>query len=166
MQNAQNLLDEFALVAPGQVNAPTEVTVLFDAPGVPPDHIGPTVQSTQTAASNNVVNPETLSLAAAVLGMLLIALVGAGGFTVLAQRRLRSIGMLAAQGATQASIRLVVRANGVATGVVGAVAGFVLGMVAWVLYRPQGERTRVRVADAGLRGRAEAEQVNHGPSAR
>jgi putative ABC transport system permease protein len=139
VQNPQNLLDEFALVAPGQVNAPTEVTVLFDAPGVPPDHIGPTVQSTQTAASNNVVNPETISLAAGVLGMLLIALVGAGGFTVLAQRRLRSIGMLAAQGATQANIRLVVRANGVATGVVGAVAGFVIGLVAWVLYRPQAQ---------------------------
>jgi putative ABC transport system permease protein len=139
VQNPQNLLDELALVAPGQVSAPTEVTVLFDAPGVPPDHIGPTVQSTQTAASNNVVNPETISLAAAVLGMLLIALVGAGGFTVLAQRRLRSIGMLAAQGATQANIRLVVRANGVATGVVGAVAGFVLGMVAWLAYRPQAQ---------------------------
>jgi len=32
--NPQNLLDEFALVAPGQVTAPTQVTVLFDAPGV------------------------------------------------------------------------------------------------------------------------------------
>ena len=32
--NPQNLLDEFALVAPGQVSAPTLVTVLFDAPGV------------------------------------------------------------------------------------------------------------------------------------
>ena len=132
VQNPQNLLDEFALVAPGQVTAPTQVTVLFDAPGVMPSDIGPTVATPQTAASNNVVNPETISLAAAVLGMLLIAMVGAGGFTVLAQRRLRAIGMLAAQGATQANIRLVVRANGVATGVVGAVAGFVLGLVAWL----------------------------------
>ena len=83
-----------------------------------------------------MVNPETISLAAAVLGMLLIAMVAAGGFTVLAQRRLRSIGMLAAQGATESNIRLVVRANGVATGVVGAVAGFALGLVAWLAYRP------------------------------
>ena len=81
-------------------------------------------------------NPETISLAAAVLGMLLIAMVAAGGFTVLAQRRLRSIGMLAAQGATQSNIRLVVRANGVATGAAGAVAGFALGLVAWLAYRP------------------------------
>jgi putative ABC transport system permease protein len=134
--NPQNLLDEFALVAPGQVTAPTQVTVLFDAPGVSPANIGPTAATPQTVAASNVVNPETISLAAAVLGMLLIAMVAAGGFTVLAQRRLRSIGMLAAQGATVSNIRLVVRANGVATGVVGAVAGFVLGLVAWLAYRP------------------------------
>ena len=138
VQNPQNLLDDFALVAPGQVTAPTQVTVLFDAPGVAPTDIGPTVATPQTAASN-AVNPETISLAAAVLGMLLIAMVGAGGFTVLAQRRLRSIGMLAAQGATESNIRLVVRANGVATGVVGAVAGFALGLVAWLAYRPQAQ---------------------------
>jgi putative ABC transport system permease protein len=136
VQNPQNLLDEFALVAPGQVTAPTQVTVLFDAPGVAPVDIGPTVATPQTVAASNVVNPETISLAAAVLGMLLIAMVGAGGFTVLAQRRLRSIGMLAAQGATQSNIRLVVRANGVTTGAVGAVAGFALGLVAWLAYRP------------------------------
>ena len=136
MQNPQNLLDEFALVASGQVTAPTQVTVLFDAPGVSPADIGPTVATPQTVAAENLVNPETISLAAAVLGMLLIAMVGAGGFTVLAQRGLRSIGMLAAQGAMQANIGLVVRANGVATGVVGAVAGFVLGLVAWLAYRP------------------------------
>src|ERR1700728_3277504 len=125
VQNPQNLLDEFALVAPGQVTAPTQVTVLFDARDVPPSDIGPTVAT-----------PQTVALAAVVLGMLLIALVGAGGFTVLARRRLRSIGMLAAQGAKRSDIRLVVRANGVATGAVGAVAGFALGLVAWLAYRP------------------------------
>jgi len=103
-------------------------TVLFNAPGVSPSDIGPTVATPQTVAAKDLVNPETISIAAAVLGMLLIAMVGAGGFTVLAQRRLRSIGMLAAQGARQSNIRLVVRANGVATGAVGAVAGFVLGL--------------------------------------
>jgi putative ABC transport system permease protein len=136
VQNPQNLLDEFALVAPGQVTEPTQVTVLFDAPGVSPGEIGPTVATPQTVAADNVFNPETISLAATVLGMLLIAMVAAGGFTVLAQRRLRSIGMLAAQGATQSNIRLVVTANGVATGVIGAVTGFALGLVAWLAYRP------------------------------
>ncbi|HEY2520660.1 MAG TPA: FtsX-like permease family protein [Streptosporangiaceae bacterium] len=136
VQDPQNLLDEFALVATGQVTAPTQVAVLFDAPGVSPSDIGSTVATPQTVAASNVFNPETISIAATVLGMLLIAMVGAGGFTVLARRRLRSIGMLAAQGATQSNIRLVVRANGVATGAVGAVAGFALGLVAWIAYRP------------------------------
>jgi putative ABC transport system permease protein len=136
VQNPQNLLDQFALVTPGQVTAPTQVTVLFDAPGVSPADIGPTVATPQTVAASNVVNPETISLAATVLGMLLIAMVAAGGFTVLAQRRLRSIGMLATQGATQSNIGLVVRANGVAAGAIGALAGFALGLLAWLAYRP------------------------------
>jgi putative ABC transport system permease protein len=135
----QNLLDEFALVAPGQVGAPTLVTVLFDAPGVDPRSLGTGVVSRTSAASTNVINPMTISLAATTLGMLLIALVGVGGFTVLAQRRLRSIGMLGAQGATDAHVRLVVSANGFATGVAGAVAGFALGLAAWLAYRPLAE---------------------------
>ena len=136
VSNPQNLLDEFALVAPGQVTAPTQVMVLFDARGVSPSDIGPTVATPQTVAAKALFDPETISLAAVVLGMLLIAMVGAGGFTVLAQRRLRSIGMLAAQGATRSGIRLVVRANGVATGAAGAAAGFALGLAAWLAYRP------------------------------
>ena len=137
--NPQNLLDEFALVAPGQVSAPTGVTVLFDAPGASAGSLGPTVASRTSAAQANVLNPETISLAAATLGMLLIALVSVGGFTVLAQRRLRSIGMLGAQGATNANVRLVISANGFATGLVGAAAGFALGLVAWLAYRPHAE---------------------------
>ena len=135
--NPQNLLDEFALVAPGQVSAPTLVTVLFDAPGVNPQSLGPNVVSRTSVGISNVINPVTISLVAATLGMLLIALVGVGGFTVLAQRRLRAIGMLGAQGATDANVALVVSMNGFATGVVGAVAGFVLGLAAWLAYRPR-----------------------------
>jgi len=139
--NPQNLVQEFALVAPGQVRAPSLVTVLFDATGANPHSLPQDVVShvvaRMSAANANVLNPVTISLAAATLGMLLIALVSIGGFTVLAQRRLRSIGMLGAQGATDASIGLVVRANGFATGVVGAAAGFALGLAAWLAYRPR-----------------------------
>ena len=142
VQNPESLLDEFALVTPGQVTNPDNVTVLFDAPGASASSLSTStmnVTTAQTVANTNEINPETISIAAAVLGMLLIALVGVGGFTVLAQRRLRAIGMLAAQGATQRHIRLVVRANGAATGIVGAVAGAVLGFLAWLAYRPQAE---------------------------
>jgi putative ABC transport system permease protein len=145
VQNPQSLMDEFALVVPGQVASPDNVTVLFNAPGQTAQSLqsktGLNITTAQTVANNNTINPETISVAAAVLGMLLIALVGIGGFTVLAQRRLRAIGMLAAQGATERHIRLVVRANGAATGVVGAVAGLVLGFLAWIAYRPQAENS-------------------------
>jgi putative ABC transport system permease protein len=139
VQNPQSLLDEFALVVPGQVTAPSQVSVLFDARGVPPHGIGPNVSTPHSASSGNALNPETIVLALATVGMLLIALVGIGGFTVLAQRRLRSLGLLAAQGATDRNIRLVIRANGVLVGVLGAVAGFVLGLAAWLAYRPSVE---------------------------
>ena len=137
VQNPQSLLDEFALVAPGQVSAPTQVTVLFDAPRVAPASIGPNVQTPASAsAASNPLNPETIVLGLATVGMLLIALVAVGGFTVLAQRRLRALGMLGALGATDKNIRLVVRANGVLVGIAGALAGAVLGLVAWLAYRP------------------------------
>ncbi|HEX6521680.1 MAG TPA: FtsX-like permease family protein [Streptosporangiaceae bacterium] len=145
VQNPQSLLDEFALVIPGQVTSPSNVTMLFNAPGQTAEALqsktGLNVTTAQTVANANVINPETISIAAAVLGMLLIALVGIGGFTVLAQRRLRAIGMLAAQGATERNIRTVVRANGAVTGIVGAVAGFVLGFLAWLAYRPRAENS-------------------------
>jgi putative ABC transport system permease protein len=136
VQNPHSLASEFALVAPGQVTAPTQVTVLFDAPGVRPSAIGPNVQTPHSVAANNPLNPTTIVLALATIGMLLIALVGVGGFTVLAQRRLRSLGMLGAQGASDQHIRLVVRANGVVVGVAGTVIGAVLGLIGWLAYRP------------------------------
>jgi putative ABC transport system permease protein len=143
VENPQSLLDEFALVAPGQVKTPTQVVALFDAPGVPPGSIkaGTQVETPASIAQSNPLNPETISLAALVLGMLLIALVSVGGFTVLAQRRLRAIGMFESTGATDSHVRLVVRANGTVVGLVGAVAGFVLGLVVWLAYRPSLEQS-------------------------
>ncbi len=140
VQNPQSLLDEFALV-PGQVANPTQVTVLFDAPGVNPGRIGANVFTPAENSTNNQINPETIVLALATVGMLLIALVSVGGFTVLAQRRLRSLGMLESMGATDRNVRLVLRANGIIVGVVGALAGFALGLVAWLAYRPHDEQS-------------------------
>ena len=139
VENPQSLLDEFALVVPGQVTAPTQVTVLFDAPGVRPSSIGPNVQTPGSASPANALNPETIVLGLATIGMLLIALVGVAGFTVLAQRRLRAIGMLSALGATDRNIRLAVRANGTLVGITGALAGALLGLAIWLAYRPTAE---------------------------
>jgi len=140
VQNPQSLLDEFALVAPGQLTNPTQVNVLFNAPGVDPSRIGQNVYTPAHNGNSNPVNPDTIVLAVATVGMLLIALVAIGGFTVLAQRRLRALGMLESMGATDRNVRLVIRANGLIVGVVGAVMGFVLGLAVWLAYRPHNEQ--------------------------
>jgi putative ABC transport system permease protein len=143
VQNPQSLLDEFALVPPGQVTHPTQVSVLFDAS---PNALHSSLSSlssyitTPGATNSNLVNPSTLVLALATVGMLLIALVSIGGFTVLAQRRMRSLGMVESMGATDRHVRLVLEANGVIVGVVGAVLGFVVGLVLWLVYRPTNEQ--------------------------
>ncbi len=141
VQNPQSLLDEFALVAPGQVSTPSQVTALFTAPpGTTIGSLGSLSQDVVTrhdAVASNPLNPETIVLGLTTVGMLLIALVAVGGFTVLAQRRLRSLGMLGALGATDRNIRLVVRVNGVLVGAVGALAGAILGLAAWLAYRPE-----------------------------
>ena len=140
VQNPQSLLDEFALVPPGQVTHPTQVNVLFDASPSAAKAL-PTYVTTPGASNDNVINPSTIVLALATVGMLLIALVSIGGFTVLAQRRMRSLGMLESMGATDRNVRLVLEANGVIVGVVGAVLGFALGLVLWLAYRPHNEQS-------------------------
>ena len=140
VQNPQSLLDEFALVPPGQVEHPTQVNVFFDAsPSAAKDL--PTYVTTPGAGNNNTINPSTIVLALATVGMLLIALVSIGGFTVLAQRRMRSLGMVESMGATDRNVRLVLEANGVIVGFVGAVVGFALGLVLWLAYRPHNEQS-------------------------
>ena len=53
--------------------------------------------------------------------LLLASLIAAAGFAVVAQRRLRQLGMLAAIGATQKHLRLVLIANGAIVGAIAAV---------------------------------------------
>ncbi len=163
VQNPQSLLDEFALVPPGQVTHPTQVSVLFDAS---PDamkslsSLSPYI-TTPGSNNNNIINPATIVLALATVGMLLIALVSIGGFTVLAQRRMRSLGMLESMGATDRNVRLVLEANGVIVGVVGAVVGFLLGLVLWLAYRPT-QRADRAPPHRDVRAALERDRAGHG----
>ncbi len=151
VENPQSFLDEFALVAPGQVTSPTLVIMLFDASArlsAPTSRAltgsvlpGPDGLIQLSATSANPVNPETISLAVLTFGMILIALMAVGGFNVIAQRRLRSLGMLMSIGATDKNVSLVVRVNGVVVGIVGALVGTVLGLVLWFAYRPHLEQS-------------------------
>ena len=152
VENPADLNDEFALVAPGQVTAPTQVTILLNAPpgaGQNPDQItaGPPPPvfaglpadanvSLASQSGHAGISPATIVLVVAVLGLVFIGLVSVAGFTVVAQRRLRALGMLAALGATERNVRLVMTANGAAVGLTAAAIGAVLGFGAWLAYVP------------------------------
>jgi putative ABC transport system permease protein len=147
VENPQNLADEFGLVAPGEIGTPTQVTVLLDAAPravLALQHtsaaFGPSGDATfhsPGSAPSTGISPEIIVLSLATFGLLLIGFVAVAGFTVMAQRRMRALGMLGALGATDRHVRLVMTANGAVVGVVGTLAGAALGLLAWVAYRPR-----------------------------
>jgi len=145
VENPQSLLDAFALVAPGQVTSPTQVSILFDRSN--PRGLGQLSHfvAQPPPAQKGISSPATLVILADALGLILIGLISIAGFTVIAQRRLRSLGMIRALGATDRNVRSVVRTNGLLVGVTSVVAGTVLGLVVWLLYRPDLESTQHHV---------------------
>ncbi|HJW63970.1 MAG TPA: ABC transporter permease, partial [Actinomycetes bacterium] len=72
--------------------------------------------------------------------LLLVALIAAAGFVAVAQRRLRQLGMLAAVGATNKHLRLVLLANGATVGAIAAVAGTAIALAGWTAVGPWLER--------------------------
>ncbi len=159
VENPTDLLDEFALVAPGQVTSPTQVTLLLNVPapqgpnqgpdqgpdqgpGQGPDQIFTGLPANSSASiagqggNSGLISPATIVLVISVLGLVFIGLVSVAGFTVMAQRRLRALGMLSALGATERNVRLVMTANGVVVGAVAAIVGAIAGLGAWFAYVP------------------------------
>jgi putative ABC transport system permease protein len=137
VENPLNLLDEFALVAPGQAVPPSTVSVFTT--WRPTGH-GPGPQLPDVAI-NSRGHPSTaavdaLVLALGTIGLLFVGLMAVAGFTVMAQRRQRALGMLASLGATDKHVRLVMLADGAAVGAVGAVAGGLVGLGAWAAFVP------------------------------
>ncbi len=156
VQDPSNLADEFALVAPGQVPHPSQVIMLLGSaaaqqaigngggtlPGVP------AATPSVPAISENGFSPAVLVLVVEVVGLVFIGLVSVAGFSVMAQRRLRALGMLSAIGATERNLRLVMIVNGLAVGVAAALAGAVLGFAAWFAYVPALQQAAGHVVDA------------------
>ena len=66
VENPLNLSDDFALVAPGQADPPSEVTILFDASGKQVDAFRPTGSTTSIGMRSTV----SKTAAAAVPGAL------------------------------------------------------------------------------------------------
>ncbi|MGH3397564.1 MAG: ABC transporter permease, partial [Streptosporangiaceae bacterium] len=137
VENPSNLLDEFALVAPGQVRAPTEVTVLFNGvPNVVARFRFPRGSVAQQPPYASGFSPSTVVLGLATLGLIFIGLLAVAGFTVMGQRRLRALGMLSSLGATDRDIRRVMVTNGAIVGVVGTLLGAAVGLAGWFAYVP------------------------------
>ena len=137
VENPQNLLDTFALVAPGQVTRPTQVTVLLHGTpiGLATFNLPPGATLLQPQPPGGLT-PAVIALLFAVVGLFFIGLVAVAGFTVLAQRRIRSLGILSSLGATDKHVRLVMVANGAVVGVIGALLGGAIGIAAWIPYAP------------------------------
>jgi putative ABC transport system permease protein len=55
---------------------------------------------------------------------------------VMAQRRLRALGMLGSLGGTDRQVRLVMLANGAAVGISAALIGTAVGLIAWLAFEP------------------------------
>jgi putative ABC transport system permease protein len=153
VEDPSNLAQEFALVSPGQVRHPSQVTMLLGPaaaqragsngtlPGVPEATL--TVPNEQSGG----LSQATLVLVAEVLGLAFIGLVSVASFSVMAQRRLRALGMLSAIGATERNLRLVMIVNGLAVGAAAALAGTAAGLAAWLAYAPALQRAAGHAVD-------------------
>jgi putative ABC transport system permease protein len=139
IENPGDLADEFVLVPPSQIDGATEATILVDASD---DQVlsfrNPSGSS--LAVGSRLTNENVIAalgvLVFSTVGLLLIALIATASFVVIAHRRIRQLGMLAAIGATEKQLRLVTMANGTVIGGIAAVLGAAIGVAGWVGVAP------------------------------
>ena len=144
VENPRKLRDEFALVSPSSAGRPDYVMALVQASRASIDsfvagsqgHRGPSAFRGSLSRSNNQDTQAMAMFSVATVFLLLASLVAAAGFAVVAQRRLRQLGMLAAVGATQKHLRLVLLINGAFVGTIAALAGTIVGIGLWLALAP------------------------------
>ena len=137
VENPLDLGDQFALVSPVRAGPPQSVTVLLKS--TPAAFAAFRTSRSAAAFASLAGRSQTavaLALIVATVLLLLIALVAAAGFAVIAQRRLRQLGMLAAIGATRRHVRDVMLVDGAVVGTIAAVTGTLVGAVLWMLLSP------------------------------
>jgi putative ABC transport system permease protein len=153
VENPSNLLDEFALVPPGQIAAPQNVRIFLGvsmdsaAASAAGDVIPSSATVTEPQPADSVVSAATIVLIVSVLGLAFIGLVATAAFTVMAQRRQRSLGMLASLGATERDVRFVLIVDGLVAGVLGAIIGAAIGFGLWFWYYPHLETATAHRTD-------------------
>jgi putative ABC transport system permease protein len=152
VENPRKLSDEFALISPASAR-PDSVNVFVGAGDESPSTnsfftaLGDRDQSRwafagQMTRGNDVssTSEKLLEFSVATVFLALASLVAAAAFAVVAQRRLRQLGMLAAVGATQKNIRLVQLTNGALVGAIAAVIGTIVGLAIWIVFAPTLEK--------------------------
>jgi putative ABC transport system permease protein len=140
VENPRKLSDEFALLAPSAMRTPLYVDVLvnggdgsFESMMLPEDNHS---LRGYTRPSRNQQTATLGMFSVATVFLVLASLVAAAAFAVVAQRRLRQLGMLAAIGATQKHVRLVLLANGALVGTIAALVGAIVGVGLWLVAAP------------------------------
>ena len=137
VENPSNLLDQFALAAPGQLPNPDQVSVLLRTAGrITRLPAGAELTLPDDNAFQGGPSPAGVVFVTTVIVLLFIGLLAAAEFAMLAQRRLRSLGMISSLGASEGDVRLVMIAGGAAAGMTAAVLGSVVGFAAWFAYAP------------------------------
>ena len=141
VENPRKLSDEFALVSTLSAGAPDLVTVLIRASRASMHSFQQSLgEGSRSAFTGSERRPNsqaagTLAMFSVATAFLLLAsLVAAAGFAVVAQRRLRQLGMLAAVGATQKHLRLVLLTNGALVGTIAALTGTIVGLGLWLAF--------------------------------
>jgi putative ABC transport system permease protein len=142
VEDPSNLNDEFALVAPGQLAHPAQVRIFVgvsatsSAVSKSGDIIPASASVSYPQATDGSIDAADVVLVVSVLGLVFIGLVASAAFTVMAQRRQRSLGMLSSLGATEGDVRFVLIMDGAIAGLLGAVVGTAIGFAAWFWYYP------------------------------
>jgi putative ABC transport system permease protein len=135
VENPTQLDDAFGLLSTASPGTPVVYTLLVNASRA---------QLAGFRAAQTVVGGVTVDVPAyyshdlgfllvAALGMILVAVLALTAFLVLAQRRVRQLGMLAAIGATQRQVRNVTVIHGLIVGGIAAVVGTVVAGVGWAV---------------------------------
>jgi putative ABC transport system permease protein len=136
VENPSDLNDTFVLLPPSLLAQSDSVTMLVKAGDEQVDSFRPPGDTLRIISARGDVVEDVvasiITLVVSTLVMFLIALIAAASFTVIAQRRLPQLGMMAAVGATEKHLRLTMLATGAGTGLIAGVVGAVLGLAGWI----------------------------------
>jgi putative ABC transport system permease protein len=135
VENPAQLDDAFGLVSTTAVGQQVRYTLLVEASSaqLAAFRATMTVPGSVTVDTPTYYSRDLGVLLVAALGMMLVAVLALTAFLVLAQRRVRQLGMLAAIGATRRQVRNVTLCHGLIVGAIAAALGTAAAGTGWAL---------------------------------